>query len=433
MGVGVFYIMGFAMAFGSSSNSTDKTFVGNRHWALSRHGDTALDYAHFVLHAALAAMVVAIVSGTVGERGKLTGTLWYIVCLAGLVYPVAVHSIWTPRGFLSPTAANVFQDVGAVDVAGSGVIHITGGVAALMASMVLGPRPGRFYDETGRLREEPLEYPSHNVPMQLLGMFILWFGWYGTCLGSSLLLDSTGYLATLSAVTATLSGAAGCLCCVFVGSLINSATTGKTTYDLTLTMNGCLAGLVAISAGCSVVEPWAALIIGAFGGVVYFLGSRMLIRLCIDDAVDGIPGLCRMRLLGSFCPCRLTFCSHLAVHLGGGIWGVIAVGLFADGKLMNKASFNGEHEGVFYELFSGSFDFGLITSQVVAVLWLVGWSLIVMMLFFVLITKIGWFRLTPIDDKAEPDDSPDYSSGHEISENNDEYRDKSDNNDSAVA
>jgi ammonium transporter, Amt family len=296
MGAAVFYIMGFAVAFGDGDGDDRKSLVGHRNWALSQHDDSALDYAHFVLHAALAMTVVAIVAGTVGERGKLTGTLWYIIGLVGLVYPVAVHSVWTPRGFLSPTASNAFQDVGVMDVAGSGVIHITGGVAALMASMVLGPRPGRFYDETGRAREEPLEYPSHNVPMQLLGMFILWFGWYGTCLGSSLLLDSTGYLAALSAVTATLSGAAGCLCCVFVGSLINSATTGKTTYDLTLTMNGCLAGLVSISAGCSIVEPWAALIIGAFGGVVYFLGSRMLIRLRIDDAVDGIPGLCPARL-----------------------------------------------------------------------------------------------------------------------------------------
>ena len=130
--------------------------------------------------------------------------------------------------------------------------------------------------------------------------------------------------ASLAAVTTTLAAAAGCMTAMFTDSIIESMATGEVSYDLTMAMNGCLGGLVAITSGCATVEPFAALIIGAIGGLCYLGGSKMLIKLRIDDAVDAVP-----------------------VHFCNGIWGVIAAGLFSKKKYMEVAGFPSESQGWF--------------------------------------------------------------------------------------
>ena len=129
---------------------------------------------------AFAATAATIVAGTVAERCKMAAYLCYSVFLTGFVYPVVVRSVWSPKGFLSAFAEEPFLEVGNIDFAGSGVVHMTGGATALVAAVVLGPRKGRFYDEDGNPLEVPVTFPAHSVALQILGTFILWFGWYGT-------------------------------------------------------------------------------------------------------------------------------------------------------------------------------------------------------------------------------------------------------------
>ena len=124
-----------------------------------------------------AATAATIVAGTVAERCKMVAYLCYSVFLTGFVYPVVVHSIWSTRGFLTAFRVDPFRDVGVVDFAGSGVVHMTGGATALIAAIVLGPRKGRFYDADGNPLETPTTFPAHSVALQILGTFILWFGW----------------------------------------------------------------------------------------------------------------------------------------------------------------------------------------------------------------------------------------------------------------
>merc|ERR1712045_58507 len=209
---------------------------------------------------------------------------------------------------------------------GSGVVHMTGGCTALVAAIILGPRIGRFYDAEGNALPEPVDFPAHSVALQVLGTFLLWFGWYGFNPGSTLAISPSGYgaVAALCAVTTTLSAASGCVSALFTDTIIGMLTEGEAEYDLTMAMNGALGGLVGITANCCVVEPWAAVLIGIISGWVYVLSSKLLVKLKIDDAVDAIP-----------------------VHGFCGIWGCLAVGIFGSTDRIATA-YGSETAGIFY-------------------------------------------------------------------------------------
>merc|ERR1712232_845500 len=190
--------------------------------------------------------------------------------MGAFVYPVVVHAIWDNNGFLSAFydgEGDKFLQVGMVDFAGSGVVHLTGGATALIAAIVLGPRIGRFHDKDGNALETPVSFPAHNVSLQILGTFILWFGWYGFNPGSTLIMSSSGDadIASLCLCTTTIAAAAGCVTCMIAETILQVKLTGEFSYDLTCAMNGALGGLVGITAGCSVVLPWAAFVIGVIG------------------------------------------------------------------------------------------------------------------------------------------------------------------------
>jgi ammonium transporter, Amt family len=179
-----FYTLGYGIAFGGTQ--TGRTFMGNDNFALRNFEE--LDYSFFFFQFAFAATASTIVAGTVAERCKMSAYLCYSVFLSAFVYPVIVHSIWDNNGFMSAflvynedqTPEDVrFNGMGMIDFAGSGVVHMVGGVTALIAAIILGPRLGRFHDADGNLLEEPKSFPPHNVGLQVLGTFILWFGWYG--------------------------------------------------------------------------------------------------------------------------------------------------------------------------------------------------------------------------------------------------------------
>jgi len=342
-----------------------------------------MDYAdlhNWFFQFAFAATAATIVAGTVAERCKMAAYLCYSVFLTGFVYPVIVHSIWNASGFLSAFNADPFRGVGVVDFAGSGVVHMTGGATALVAAIILGPRKGRFYDEDGNPLEEPVTFPAHSVALQILGTFTLWFGWYGFNPGSALAIDNSASAATaaLAATTTTLAAATGCVVAMFTDSIIDARKTGEVSYDLTMAMNGCLGGLVAITSGTATVDPWAAIIIGAIGGWVYLGVSKLLIKLRIDDAVDAIP-----------------------VHFGNGMWGVIAAGLFSRRELMDTAGFGnpGGRQGWFFTWRTGS-DANLLLCQICGVLWILAWVVVLMAPFFYLLRIAGMFRVDPLEEEV---------------------------------
>mmetsp|Transcript_11336 Transcript_11336/g.26278 ORF Transcript_11336/g.26278 Transcript_11336/m.26278 type:complete len:499 (+) Transcript_11336:374-1870(+) len=373
-----FWSIGFALAYGDRDGDlVNKRFIGNDYFGLTDL-KTGGEYIGWFFQFAFAATAATIVAGTVAERCKMAAYLCYSVFLTGFVYPVVVHSIWASDGFLTAFRgdfADAFRDIGVVDFAGSGVVHMTGGATALMAAIILGPRKGRFYDDDGNPLETPVSFPPHSVALQILGTFILWFGWYGFNPGSALKISNSDVAAVagLCAVTTTIAAAAGCVSAMFTDSLIECFKTGETSYDLTMAMNGALGGLVGITAGTSVVTPWAALVIGIIAGWVYYGFSKLLIMLKIDDAVDAIP-----------------------VHFANGMWGVIAVGLFAEPDRMLLAYSTDVHVGWFY---NGS-DANLLLVQICAILWIIGWVTATMVPFFIVLRAIGFFRVDPLEEEV---------------------------------
>jgi len=336
------------------------------------------NYIDFFFQFTFAATAATIVAGTIAERCKMVAYLCYSIMLTAFVYPVVVHAIWNGEGFLSAFNIgddydNRFLEVGMIDFAGSGVVHMTGGFTALIAAIVLGPRIGRFYDEDGNPLDKPASFAPHSVALQVLGTFILWFGWYGFNPGSTLSISPGGYgdVAALCAVTTTLAAAAGAVSSMFTDTLLGFMSEGEAEYDLTMAMNGCLGGLVGITAGCSTVEPWAAVVIGLIAGPVYVLSSKLLVMLKIDDAVDAIP-----------------------VHFFNGIWGCLATGIFASRRMVSMTYGDEWSPGLFYG--SGS----LIVCEICGILFIIGWVLVTMLPFFYVLKMLGMFRVDPIEEKV---------------------------------
>jgi len=157
-----FWSVGYAFAYGGDT-ATGTTFIGNTNFFLM--GD--VNYAHWFFNFAFACALSSIVAGTVAERCKMTAYLFYSSFLAGFVYPVVAHSFWSTNGFLANTNENPLWGSGAVDLAGSGPVHMTGGVLALVMAIILGPRMGRFYDADGIPYDEPRDIAGHSVPLQV--------------------------------------------------------------------------------------------------------------------------------------------------------------------------------------------------------------------------------------------------------------------------
>lgn len=252
-----------------------------------------------------AATAATIVSGAVAERIKFSAYLIYTVFISALVYPVVGHWIWG-GGWL--------YQIGFHDYAGSTVVHSVGGWSALVGAIILGPRIGKYVKAGGKTTSKA--FPGHNMTFAMLGVLILWFGWYGFNPGSSL--NGNDPFIAHVAVTTTLGAAAGAIAALFTSWIMFKKP------DVSMTMNGALAGLVAITAPCYVVDPLSAIIIGLVGGVIVVLSVELLDKvLHIDDPVGAV-----------------------SVHLVNGIWGTLAVGLFA---VPGRLSLNDVPvEGLFY-------------------------------------------------------------------------------------
>ncbi|MCX7923751.1 MAG: ammonium transporter [Clostridia bacterium] len=252
---------------------------------------------YWMFQAAFAVAVATIVSGAVAERMKFVPYMVFSFLATAIIYPVAGHVVWNPEG--------IFAKMGMLDFAGSAAVHAVGGWASLAAVIVLGPRIGKYKkDGTANV------IPAHNIPLAALGAFILWFGWFGFNPGSALNgLD--GNIAHV-VVTTNLAAAAG----GFATAIFTLLRYGK--VDASMTINGALAGLVSITAGCGYVNMASAVVIGAIGGVLVVIAVEMIDKVRADDPVGAIAvhGVC-----GSF--------GTLAVGLFGSVNG--AKGLFFGG------------------------------------------------------------------------------------------------------
>jgi len=247
---------------------------------------------------AFAGAAATIVCGGVAERVLFPGYLVYSLAMTAFIYPMVVCWTWG-FGWLSGGGESSINEVGFMDFAGSGIVHMTGGVGALVGAVISGPRNGRFLP-SGEL-DESGEFDAHSVPFVVLGTFILWFGWYGFNCGSTLGLSDarTGALAAQVAMNTTIAPAIGGITVFFLQYV------QLRKYDVCIFCNGILAGLVSITAGCGNVTPGSAFVIGLLGGIVYFLTSILLKKLKVDDPLDAFP-----------------------IHGCCGAWGVLAAALF---------------------------------------------------------------------------------------------------------
>lgn len=288
-GLILYYIIGFNLMYPGDFNSI--LGLNNLGLSLPENGITS-DYADsgytfwtdFLFQGMFAATAATIVSGAVAERVKISAFIVFSIIYVGVIYPISGSWLWG-GGFLS--------DFGFYDFAGSTLVHSVGGWAALMAVIFLGPRIGKFKNN------QLFAIPGHNIPLAAMGVFLLWFGWFGFNGGSVLSADPAK--TSLVLVTTSLAAAAG-----GIGACISSAIIFKN-FDITMFMNGILGGLVGITAGADLMSPLEAIIIGILSGLIVVLAVRILDMLKIDDPVGAIP-----------------------VHLFCGIWGTLAVGIFGD-------------------------------------------------------------------------------------------------------
>lgn len=329
-----FWMVGFGLMFGDGN-----ALLGLSGWFLMGPDNSpaveeaysgvfsSLDWASvpltakFFFQLAFAATAATIVSGAVAERIKFLAFIAFSFLLVAIVYPIGGHWTWG-GGWLA--------ELGFADFAGSTVVHSVGGWAALTGAIFLGARAGKFNADG---TTNPL--PGHNLSLATLGTFILWLGWFGFNAGSTMAADPEAI--SIIAVNTLMAAGAGCLFATATSWLIISKP------DLSMILNGTLAGLVGITAGCDSVTIASAVLIGSFAGMIVVFAVLAFDRLRVDDPVGAI-----------------------SVHLVNGVWGTLAVGLFA----LEGGLFNGGGVQLLLIQMVGIAAFGLLVGSASILLWL---------------------------------------------------------------
>ncbi|MGB4710025.1 MAG: ammonium transporter [Fuerstiella sp.] len=343
IGVMLFMLLGYGLMYPGTGDTegANQWFNFGGVWAGRDATDGELgsysNSADFLFQVAFAATAATIVSGAVAGRMKFTGYLFYSVILTGLVYPISGYWKW---------GGGALADMGFADFAGSVVVHAVGGFAGLAGAIVLGPRIGR-YSKDGK--SQPML--GHNMPLAALGVFILWVGWYGFNPGSQLAYSdaANAEITTYIAVTTTLSAAVG----AFMAMVLSWAMFKKP--DLSMCLNGALAGLVGITANCDQVSLSSAAIIGAVSGGLVFAGILMLDKLKIDDPVGAFP-----------------------VHGICGVWGGLATGIFGT-SIPDQAA-------------GSQFAYFMIQLKSTAII--CAWSFVTMFALFYFLKVVGLLRVS---------------------------------------
>jgi Amt family ammonium transporter len=365
LGVCAFATVGFALAFGPGND-----FFGTEGWFLDPNTFDAgwLNLSlptFFIFQVAFAATAATIVSGAMAERTKFKAYFIYSFVISALIYPVVVHWVWG-GGWLYQLSTPYH------DFAGSSLVHMTGGVAALMGAAILGPRIGK-YGPDGK----PRAIPGHSIPFAILGVFILFIGWFGFNPGSELAADAAVPAIAVTTLIAGCVGGVSAIATIWIK-------TGKP--DVAMAGNGVLAGLVGITAGCGAVTNWAAAIIGGLAGVIVVFSVFFFDRIKIDDPVGAV-----------------------SVHGVCGAFGTLMVGLFAREDVDGFWS-----QGLLY---GGGPD--QLISQAIGVLAIAAFVAIASGLLFLAIKATVGLRVTEeeelegldVHEHGAPGYAPDFSSG----------------------
>lgn len=280
-----FFVVGFGIAYGASNGWFALDFgITERDLGL---GLKVSNQLFWFIQLGFAVAAISIVSGALAERMKLWAYAILVVFFCGIMYPLVANWVWNPNGWLALRGFN--------DFAGSAAVHAMGGFSALAAAIVLGPRIGK-YSKEGNSNT----IPGHNLPLASVGVFILWFGWFGFNPGSSLGAVGNWELIGSVVVNTFLASAAGGIATMFYTFF----SYGK--IDITMVINGILAGLVSITAGCNVVGPMSAILIGFIAGILVDVAVLFFDKMKVDDPVGAV-----------------------AVHGINGLFGTLAVGFFA--------------------------------------------------------------------------------------------------------
>ena len=315
IGVTMFFVVGYTIAYGSGGSDWLGGF-GDLFFQESADPEVLFDLGagltpatNFFFQVVFAATAVTIASGAMAERTKFTTYLVFAAVMTAIIYPVVVH--WTWGGGL--IAQMSIGDAVYSDFAGSTIVHLTGGVAALVGAYLIGPRIGK-YGEDGK----PRAIPGHNVGYAVIGVFILWFGWFGFNAGSELAADEFVPFLAMNTLIAAAAGVIGATAIIWLKTGV---------ADVAMAGNGALAGLVSIPAPVGTVTPVFALVIGLVGGVIVVFSVLAFDKIKIDDPVGAI-----------------------SVHGTCGIWGTLSIGLFAK---YDDAFLGREDAGLIY---GGGFD-----------------------------------------------------------------------------
>ena len=338
IGCCVFILIGFGLLLGEDVMG----FIGKPGFDIFTAYES-FDWSNFVFNLVFCATTATIVSGAMAERTKFLSYCVYSAVISALIYPIEAHWIWG-GGWLA--------QLGFHDFAGSCAIHMVGGIAALVGAKMVGPRIGKFEkDEKGNVTKVNA-FPGHNIVVGALGVFILWLGWYGF---NGAACTSTEQLASVFVTTTIAPSIATVVCMIFTWIKY-----GKP--DVSMCMNASLAGLVAITAPCDVTDAFGAIIIGAVAGLLVCFGVWLLdYKLHIDDPVGAV-----------------------AVHMMNGIWGTIAVGLFATPDAPDS-----ELTGLFY---GGGFE--LLGKQLLGFVTVAAWAAVGMIIVFSIIKAIFGLRVS---------------------------------------
>ncbi|CAK9140845.1 unnamed protein product [Ilex paraguariensis] len=368
-----YYLFGFAVAFGTPSNG----FIGKHFFGLKHIPSSAFDYSYFLYQWCFAIAAAGITSGSIAERTQFMAYLVYSSFLTGFVYPVVSHWFWSGDGWASAARTdNLLFGSGVIDFAGSGVVHMVGGIAGLWGALIEGPRIGRF-DLSGK----PVALRGHSGTLVVLGTFLLWFGWYGFNPGSFLnILKAYGESGSFygqwsavgrTAVTTTLAGCTAALTTLFGKRLFIG------NWNLTDVCNGLLGGFAAITSGCSVVDPWAAIVCGFVAAWVLIGCNKLAERFKYDDPLEAAQ-----------------------LHGGCGAWGIIFTALFANKVYVNEI-YPGR-PGRSYGLLMGGGK-NLLLAHVVQILVIATWVSITMGTLFWVLHKLKLLRISQEDEIAGMD------------------------------
>ncbi|KNA03582.1 hypothetical protein SOVF_207730 [Spinacia oleracea] len=362
-----YYLFGFAFAFGTPSNP----FIGCRFFALESFPNNNVDFPYFIYQWSFAIAAAGITSGSIAERTQFVAYLIYSSFLTGFVYPIVSHWFWSGDGWASAGNSNLLFGSGVIDFAGSGVVHMVGGIAGFWGAFIEGPRIGRF-DHEGR----SVALRGHSASLVVLGTFLLWVGWYGFNPGSftKILVNYDGSdpfygqwsAIGRTAVTTTLAGCTAALTTLFGKRILSGH------WNIIDVCNGLLGGFAAITSGCAVVEPWAAIICGFVAAGVLMGFNKLADRFKYDDPLEAAQ-----------------------LHAGCGAWGVLFTSLFASNKYVGEIYPN--KVGRPYGLFMGG-GASLLAAHVVQILAIIGWVSFTMGPLFLVLHKLKLLRISSDDE-----------------------------------